>query len=144
MAEVADVVADDVAVIVADVVAEVAEVVTDVAEVVADHMADALTRMKTIMLLTWQKWQIQPTGTTSSIRLSQLLVSRPYSALASVLPGIQPAQEKIGSRAEFDARHHVALIWTFMGLAWDPACRRKNRIRLKIDARCLLRFFGLS
>jgi len=45
------------------------------------------------MLLTWQKWQIQPTGTTSSIRLSQLLVSRPYSALASVLPGIQPADK---------------------------------------------------
>ncbi len=57
------------------------------------EVADALTRMKTTMLLTWQKWQIQPTGTTSSIRLSQLLVSRPYSALASVLPGIQPANK---------------------------------------------------
>ncbi len=97
---------------VANVVAEVADVVTEVADGVADHMADALTRMKTAMLLTWQKWQIQPTGTTSSIRLSQLLVSRPYSALASVLPGIQPA-------------------------------KGKNRLA-RFNARCLLRWFGLS
>ena len=33
------------------------EVADVVAEVVADHMADVLTRTKTIMLLTWQKWQ---------------------------------------------------------------------------------------
>ena len=30
----------------------------EVADVVADHMADALTRMKIGMLLTWQKWQM--------------------------------------------------------------------------------------
>ncbi len=39
-------------------VTEVAEVVAGAADVVADHMADALNRMKTAILLTWQKWQM--------------------------------------------------------------------------------------
>ena len=56
-----------------------------------------LTRTKTTMLLTWQKWQIQPTGTTSSIRFSQLLVTRLNRALASVLPGIHPVTAYIPS-----------------------------------------------
>ncbi len=97
----------EVAEVVAQVVAEAAGYVTGYMAEVAGYVtgcmaqvADALTRMKTAMLLTWQKWQIQPTGTTSSIRLSQLLVSRPYSALASVLPGIQPAEEEKGIRVK--------------------------------------------
>lgn len=53
-----------------------------------------LTRQKTRMLFRWAKCTAQPMGTTKIRRLSQLEVSRPHNAFASVLPGIQPAQGK--------------------------------------------------
>ncbi len=85
-------------------------------------MTDPLTRMKTTMLLTWQKWQIQPTGTTSSIWSADHTAPWHQSCLESSL------QIRIRIRIKFGFRCLVQLVDTSSVLPGiQPAYQIQNQ-----------------